>query len=189
MVGLAALDPRPERSCDRRCHGSHHRMTPATKIRTIRIPARRASEGEPARTFAGASGRYVTSFLAGVIISAPRSSPPSASIAQPVTGHHRRGSSNGRSRRSDPNSALSLWCQRRVGSGNALARKVGIAALTRKQLVALWKNLEGGKSRRGRDPAERSSSEGSSGSAAVAASRRAAGSDWRGRKGDFAISL
>jgi transposase len=43
-----------------------------------------------------------------------------------------------------PNSALSLWYQRRFGSGNARARKVGIVALARKLLVALWKYLEGG---------------------------------------------
>jgi transposase len=43
-----------------------------------------------------------------------------------------------------PQSALSLWYQRRFGSGNARARKVGIVALARKLLVALWKYLEGG---------------------------------------------
>jgi transposase len=43
-----------------------------------------------------------------------------------------------------PNSALSRWYQRRFGSGNARARKVGIVALARKLLVALWKYLEGG---------------------------------------------
>jgi transposase len=43
-----------------------------------------------------------------------------------------------------PDSALSRWYQRRFGSGNARARKVGIVALARKLLVALWKYLEGG---------------------------------------------
>jgi transposase len=43
-----------------------------------------------------------------------------------------------------PDSALSRWYQRRFGAGNARARKVGIVALARKLLVALWKYLEGG---------------------------------------------
>jgi transposase len=43
-----------------------------------------------------------------------------------------------------PGSALSLWYQRRFGSGNARSRKVGIVALARKLLVALWKYLEHG---------------------------------------------
>jgi transposase len=46
--------------------------------------------------------------------------------------------------RHQPNSALSLWYQRRFGEGNARARKVGIVALARKLLVALWKYLEHG---------------------------------------------
>ncbi len=46
--------------------------------------------------------------------------------------------------RHQPNSALSLWYQRRFGCGNARARKVGIVALARKLLVALWKYLEHG---------------------------------------------
>jgi transposase len=46
--------------------------------------------------------------------------------------------------RHQPNSALSLWYQRRFGSGNSRARKVGIVALARKLLIALWKYLEGG---------------------------------------------
>jgi transposase len=41
-----------------------------------------------------------------------------------------------------PESALSRWYQRRFGSGNARARKVGIVALARKLLIALWKYLE-----------------------------------------------
>lgn len=46
--------------------------------------------------------------------------------------------------RHQPKSALSLWYQRRFGEGNARARKVGIVALARKLLVALWKYLEQG---------------------------------------------
>jgi transposase len=46
--------------------------------------------------------------------------------------------------RYQPASALSLWYQRRFGSGNSRARKVGIVALARKLLIALWKYLEGG---------------------------------------------
>jgi transposase len=41
-------------------------------------------------------------------------------------------------------SALSRWYRRRFGEGNARSRKVGIVALARKLLVALWKYLEGG---------------------------------------------
>jgi len=43
-----------------------------------------------------------------------------------------------------PDSALSRWYRRRFGAGNARARKVGIVALARKLLVALWEYLEGG---------------------------------------------
>jgi transposase len=43
-----------------------------------------------------------------------------------------------------PESALSLWYQRRFGSGNARLRKVGIVALARKLLIALWRYLEEG---------------------------------------------
>jgi transposase len=46
--------------------------------------------------------------------------------------------------RHQPGSELSLWYQRRFGSGNARARKVGIVALARKLVVALWKYLEQG---------------------------------------------
>ena len=46
--------------------------------------------------------------------------------------------------RYQPNSALSLWYQRRFGQGNARARKVGIVALARKLLIALWKYLDQG---------------------------------------------
>jgi transposase len=41
-------------------------------------------------------------------------------------------------------SALSQWYQRRFGAGNKRARKVGIVALARKLLIALWRYLEQG---------------------------------------------
>lgn len=41
--------------------------------------------------------------------------------------------------RYQPESELSLWYERRFGGGNARSRKVGIVALARKLLVALWK--------------------------------------------------
>lgn len=43
-----------------------------------------------------------------------------------------------------PNSELSKWYQRRFGQGKSRLRKVGIVALARKLLVALWKYLETG---------------------------------------------
>jgi transposase len=43
-----------------------------------------------------------------------------------------------------PKSALSLWYAERFGSGNARARKVGIVALARKLLIALWRFLDQG---------------------------------------------
>jgi transposase len=46
--------------------------------------------------------------------------------------------------RYQPNSALSAWYGKRFGAGNARARKVGIVALARKLLIALWRYLEGG---------------------------------------------
>ena len=39
---------------------------------------------------------------------------------------------------------MSQWYQRRFGRGNRRLRKVGIMALARKLLIALWKYLEGG---------------------------------------------
>src|SRR5262249_13405630 len=38
-----------------------------------------------------------------------------------------------------PGSALSHWYQRRFGAGNKRARKIGIVALARKLLIALWR--------------------------------------------------
>jgi transposase len=46
--------------------------------------------------------------------------------------------------RYQPASELSQWYQRRFGRGNTRLRKVGIVALARKLLIALWKYLEGG---------------------------------------------
>lgn len=44
--------------------------------------------------------------------------------------------------RFQPESALSLWYQRRFGRGSKRQRRIGIVALARKLLVALWKYLE-----------------------------------------------
>jgi transposase len=41
-----------------------------------------------------------------------------------------------------PQSALSEWYQKRFGSGNSRQRRIGIVALARKLLVALWRYLE-----------------------------------------------
>jgi transposase len=43
-----------------------------------------------------------------------------------------------------PESALTLWYARRFGSGRGPARKIGIVAVARKLLIALWRYLEGG---------------------------------------------
>ena len=43
-----------------------------------------------------------------------------------------------------PESALSQWYQRRFGAGNKRARKVGIVALARKLLIALWRLVDHG---------------------------------------------
>jgi transposase len=46
--------------------------------------------------------------------------------------------------RYQPQSELSLWYQRRFGHGSKRVRKIGIVALARKLLVALWRYLEYG---------------------------------------------
>jgi transposase len=46
--------------------------------------------------------------------------------------------------RFQPESALSQWYQRRFGGGSKRLRKIGIVALARKLLVALWRFLETG---------------------------------------------
>jgi transposase len=43
-----------------------------------------------------------------------------------------------------PESELSKWYERRFGGGNSRVRKIGIVALARKLLIALWKYLETG---------------------------------------------
>jgi transposase len=43
-----------------------------------------------------------------------------------------------------PGSKLSVWYEQRFGKGNKRARKVGIVALARKLLIALWRYLEHG---------------------------------------------
>jgi transposase len=51
--------------------------------------------------------------------------------------------------RYQPTSELSRWYQKRFAQGNTRLRKVGIVALARKLLVALWKYVEGGEEPRG----------------------------------------
>jgi transposase len=46
--------------------------------------------------------------------------------------------------RYQPNSALSRWYQRRFGKGSKRLRKIGIVALARKLLIAIWRYLEFG---------------------------------------------
>ncbi len=51
--------------------------------------------------------------------------------------------------RFQPDSALSHWYQERFGHGNSRIRRIGIVALARKLLIALWRYLETGEVRRG----------------------------------------
>ena len=46
--------------------------------------------------------------------------------------------------RLQPDSALSQWYQQRFGHGNSRMRRIGIVALARKLLIALWRYLETG---------------------------------------------
>jgi transposase len=46
--------------------------------------------------------------------------------------------------RFQPQSRLSLWFQERYGPGNRRSRRVGIVALARKLLIALWRYLDYG---------------------------------------------
>jgi transposase len=46
--------------------------------------------------------------------------------------------------RFQPRSQLSLWFQERFGAGGSRSRRIGIVALARKLLVALWRYLETG---------------------------------------------
>ncbi len=43
-----------------------------------------------------------------------------------------------------PDSELSRWYMRRFGVGNGRSRKIGVVALARKLLIALWKYVEHG---------------------------------------------
>jgi transposase len=46
--------------------------------------------------------------------------------------------------RFQPKSALSQWYRKRFGSGSKRQRKIGIVALSRKLIVALWRYVETG---------------------------------------------
>jgi transposase len=47
-------------------------------------------------------------------------------------------------RRFQPDSHLSQWYERRFGAGSARLRKLGIVALARKLLIALWRFVKTG---------------------------------------------
>jgi len=47
-------------------------------------------------------------------------------------------------RRYQPDSALSVWWRERFGSGGKRLRQIGIVAVARKLLMALWRCLETG---------------------------------------------
>jgi transposase len=46
--------------------------------------------------------------------------------------------------RLQPESALRVWCRERFGSGGKRVRRMGIVAVARKFLMALWRFLETG---------------------------------------------
>jgi transposase len=46
--------------------------------------------------------------------------------------------------RYQPESALSCWCKDRFGSGGKRVRRIGIVAVARKLLIALWRFLDTG---------------------------------------------
>lgn len=46
--------------------------------------------------------------------------------------------------RYQPTSALTQWYQRRFGSGGAVTRRIGIVALARRVIIALWRYSEHG---------------------------------------------
>ena len=46
--------------------------------------------------------------------------------------------------RFQPDSGLSRWYRRRFGSGGKRMRKIGIVALARRLMIALWRYLESG---------------------------------------------
>ncbi len=62
-----------------------------------------------------------------------------------------------------PSSELSQWYQRRFGQGNARQRKIGIVALARKLLIALWKYLETGEPPEGAEVVEKRKFQGAGG--------------------------
>jgi transposase len=47
-------------------------------------------------------------------------------------------------RRFQPASVLTQWYERRFGAGSARLRKIGIVALARKLLIALWRFVKTG---------------------------------------------
>ena len=47
-------------------------------------------------------------------------------------------------RRFQPTSALAQWYETRFGHGSARLRKIGIVAMARKLLIALWRFLKTG---------------------------------------------
>jgi transposase len=47
-------------------------------------------------------------------------------------------------RRYQPDSALTQWYERRFGGGGAVARRIGIVALARRVIIALWRYVERG---------------------------------------------
>ena len=51
--------------------------------------------------------------------------------------------------RFQPDSALSVWFRERFGSGGKRLRRIGIVAVARKLLIALWRFLETGGDTRG----------------------------------------
>ena len=46
--------------------------------------------------------------------------------------------------RFQPQSALARWYQQRFGEGGARLRRIGIVALARKLLIALWRYIDAG---------------------------------------------
>jgi len=70
--------------------------------------------------------------------------------------------------RYQPDSELSRWYQRRFGAGNTRLRKVGIVALARKLLVALWKYVETGEVPAGAELVEKRKFRGAGGERRVA---------------------
>jgi transposase len=70
--------------------------------------------------------------------------------------------------RYQPDSELSRWYERRFGAGNTRLRKVGIVALARKLLVALWKYVETGEVPAGAELVEKKKFRGAGGEGRIA---------------------